>query len=371
MRIVFLTNFIPPYRKTLYEQITLKVRVLKIFISIPMESNRNWKVNHDGLAVIIQKNWSYVKNWRFGTDFIEQTTIHIPYDTITQLKQHDPDVVISGELGFRSLLAAIYCKKFKKPLILWITLSEHTETNKKGIRIVLRKYLLKSASALLCNGESGKRYVQSLGIEKPTFKVPYSSDYTIRNEAKKTFNPIKRILFTGQLIKRKGVLEMIESLEKWALENPTTKIELIVAGDGPEKVHFNLLENTKNVTVELLGTVPYEELKELYNKVDLYLFPTLADEWGVVVNEALSRGLPVIGSLYSQAVEELIQNEKNGWLFHPDQQKEFVKTLNKAINTPDSKLQKMSVKGIEAIQLFTPEKISENVIEAIKSVFKK
>ena len=370
MKIALLTNFIPPYRKTLYQQINLKATELTIFVSTPMEGNRNWKVNHDTLSVIIQKSWSYIKTWKHENGFTEKTPVHIPYDTIPQLKKINPDVVISGELGIRSLLATIYCKRFKKPQVLWLTLSEHTETNKKGVRIILRKYLLKSASALLCNGESGKRYVASLGIEKPTFKAPVTSDFIIRKKGEKDFNSTKRILFTGQLIKRKGVLEMVEAIYKWALENPTVKVELIVAGDGPEKIHFTILKTVENVKTKLLGIIPYKELETLYNNADLYLFPTLADEWGVVVNEALSKGLPVIGSIYSQAVEELIVESGNGWIFEPDDQEGFVKTLTNAINTSDSELQKMSDEGLDTIKLFTPEKISENIIEAINSISK-
>ena len=53
-------------------------------------------------------------------------------------------------------------------------------------------------------------------------------------------------------------------------------------------------------------------------KVGVLVFPTLADEWGLVVNEALAAGVPVLGSLYSQAVEELVRDGENGWTFRPD-----------------------------------------------------
>ena len=368
MKIAFLTNFIPPYRRSLYQQITLKLEQVTFFISTVMEHNRNWEVNHFNLSIKVQKNYNYNKNWKHKNGFADKTPVHIPYDTIKQLKKYKPDVVVSAEIGIRSLLSSTYCKIYNKPLILWLTLSEHTETNKKGIRILLRKYLLKSSAALLCNGESGKRYVESLGIKKPVFYAPYTSDFKINEKGKNTFNTVKKILFTGQLTKRKGVFEMVEALKKWAYQNPTTKIELIVAGNGLEKNHFNLLNNITNIKVKLLGTVAYADLEQLYNDVDLYLFPTLSDEWGVVVNEALSKGVPVIGSLYSQAVEELIENDKNGWLFYPNQQDSFVKTLTKAINTNNSKLTELSENGISTIKDFTPEKIAANIVEAIQFV---
>jgi glycosyltransferase involved in cell wall biosynthesis len=57
------------------------------------------------------------------------------------------------------------------------------------------------------------------------------------------------------------------------------------------------------------------------------LFPTLADEWGLVVNEALRAGLPVIGSRYAQASTTLIQEGRNGWLYSPEQPAELAAKL--------------------------------------------
>ena len=56
-------------------------------------------------------------------------------------------------------------------------------------------------------------------------------------------------------------------------------------------------------------------MAEVYAKASLFAFPTLADEWGVVVNEAMAAGLPVLGSIYSQAVEELVEDGVSGWVF--------------------------------------------------------
>lgn len=368
MKVAFLTNFIPPYRKTLYQKIALKVKGLKIFISTEMENNRNWTVNHNQLDVLIQKSWMYTKKWRHEGGYIDQTPVHIPYDTISQLKKYNPDVVISSELGIRSLLSFIYCKRYKKPLILWLTLSEHTEKNKKGVRILLRKHLLKGASAFLGNGKSTERYVASLGINKPSFNAPYTSDYYLRSLGEKSFNTTKKVLFTGQLIQRKGVSEMINAIKEWATQYPTSKIELIVAGNGPEKIHFKRIEHLPNIKCQLLGTLPYEKLQQLYDKADLYLFPTLGDEWGVVVNEALSRGTPVIGSLYSQAVEELITEDYNGWVFCPDNQQEFITTLNKAISTNKAEMVKISNNAILSIKNHTPENSAKNILQAINYV---
>ena len=163
---------------------------------------------------------------------------------------------------------------------------------------------------------------------------------------------------------------MVDALQEWSIKNPDNKIELIVAGDGPEKDKFKTLQ-ANNIDLKLLGNIPYIDLKNLYNQVDLYLFPTLADEWGVVVNEALASGVPVIGSVYSQAVEEVIEDGKNGWLFHPDSKTEFAETLNKVLSSSDETLQVMSQYCVDSIKNYTPNIVAKTIKDAIEYTLQK
>ena len=67
----------------------------------------------------------------------------------------------------------------------------------------------------------------------------------------------------------------------------------------------------------MVGEQEPDALPALFAAADAFVFPTLADEWGVVVNEALAAGLPVLGSVHSQAVEELCAEGETGWIFDP------------------------------------------------------
>jgi hypothetical protein len=80
----------------------------------------------------------------------------------------------------------------------------------------------------------------------------------------------------------------------------------------------------------------------------------MADEWGVVVNEALASGLPVLGSMHSQAVEELICDGVNGWKFRPDNDADVIRALSEVFSlTPDA-VDAMRVPSRESIEAITP-----------------
>ncbi len=367
MKVALLTNFIPPYRISLLETLAKNVNSLKVFVSTEMEKNRDWKKDHGTLDVVVQKSWSYTKKWINENGYSEQSTVHLPLNTVRLLRKMKPEVVISAELGFRSLLASIYCKLYRKPLILWLTLSERTESNKKGLRKILRKRLLKSATAVLGNGASCERYIRSLNYSGPFFFVPYTTDF-IQEEDVSSVHQTRTLLSVGQLIERKGIAEMAAALSRWAKANEDKKVKLLVAGEGPEKKWLDDLKSYENIELELLGNVTYDELPNVYAQADLFLFPTLGDEWGVVVNEALSYQVPVVGSVHSQAVEELIEDEKNGWVFQSDDASDFDRVLNRALSCSDDELIQMKRKCARSLEKVSVASAVENMVKAINYV---
>src|SRR5258708_40228945 len=66
---------------------------------------------------------------------------------------------------------------------------------------------------------------------------------------------------------------------------------------SPLKVFLEGYVFPQNITVKFCGAVAYSELPGIYAQCGLLVFPTLADEWGMVVNEALAAGLPILGSV--------------------------------------------------------------------------
>jgi glycosyltransferase involved in cell wall biosynthesis len=98
----------------------------------------------------------------------------------------------------------------------------------------------------------------------------------------------------------------------------------------------------------------------------ILIFQTLADEWGVVVNEALAAGLPVLGSQYSQAVAELVRSEVNGWTFRADRVEEIHAALDKALSAPDEQIAGMRRECRQRVQALTPEFGADCFLRAVR-----
>ena len=103
----------------------------------------------------------------------------------------------------------------------------------------------------------------------------------------------------------------------------------------------------------------------LWGLGDLAL-PTLADEWAVVVNEAMTSGMPVLGSLYSQAVEEIVEDGVSGRTFRPDRPDEMYSGIDRALATAAESLQEMRARARQRAMASTPRFAAEKIQQAIE-----
>ena len=99
----------------------------------------------------------------------------------------------------------------------------------------------------------------------------------------------------------------------------------------------------------------------------MLVLPTLADEWGVVVNEAMSAGLPVLGSVYSQAVEELVEDGHTGWTFAPDRPESLDAALTSALRTSSTDLARMGEAARQRAASLAPLHVAEAIAQAVSS----
>ena len=209
-RTVLLCNFIPPYRVKLLQALRDRVDQLSIFVSTVMESDRPWAPDWDDLDVVVQKTKTFKWRHHHPLGFSFRGFMHFPLDTLSLLRRRDPDVVISGELGARTLLAALHCRLLRPHcrLIIWAMLSEQTELSWGLIRRLLRKLLLHSADAVLVNGKSGFRYIRSFDFPEERIAIlaqPVDSGFLHQVTPERAAAGAYRLIYVGQLIARKGV----------------------------------------------------------------------------------------------------------------------------------------------------------------------
>jgi glycosyltransferase involved in cell wall biosynthesis len=252
-------------------------------------------------------------------------------------------------------------------------MTHHTEQGRGWLRGILRRWLIRRADAIAVNGSATARYVVGLGGDPGRiFRTPYVAlpQASAQGPALRGPDAAHRLLYVGQFIERKGLIPFVRTLAGWAEAHPSRRVEFWLVGSGPLEDALRSLPLPRNGCTRFLGRLGPGEIAHCYAQSGVFVLPTLADEWGLVVNEAMGSALPVLGSVYSQAVEELCQDRHTGWTFRPDVPGEMERALDDALNTSIDRLDRMRAEARNRVAHLTARFAADRIVQAIGGALK-
>jgi glycosyltransferase involved in cell wall biosynthesis len=116
--------------------------------------------------------------------------------------------------------------------------------------------------------------------------------------------------------------------------------------------------------VRLLGHQGRDELVDRYAEADLFVFPSNSDPWGLVVNEAMAAGLPLVASSAAGAVVDLVEHGRNGLVVEPGEADALRDALSKLIDDPAERI-RMGRESSSMIDAYAPDAWARGMREAI------
>lgn len=292
LRLLFLTNLPSPYKVEFYNEMLKYADVSVFYEKKRMPSrNKNWRA---------ESQMKYNVIW--GTPIISNDESAFSPNVISVIKNGNYDVIIVGYYSsLTEMLAIEYMKIHKIPFIFHTDGGIIKEDNNFLYKIKNR--YISAASLWLSTGRSVTEYLCHYGAKKEkTYIYPFSSvhedsvlSHPIRRDKK---TEIKReigikekymVLSVGQFIYRKGydlLLNTIGGLD--------SDIGIYIIGGQPTEEYLMLMEKKQLKNVHFVDFQTKEYLDKYYRASDIFVLPTREDIWGLVVNEALAYGLPVI-----------------------------------------------------------------------------
>jgi len=243
-----------------------------------------------------------------------------------ELTDWRPDLVVASEFGLMTFYAVIYRQIFSKSRLLLLVENDprFIQGCKKGFfNRVVRQWIGKHADMVLTNNSQGRTYLlEYIGLsEDIVMKAcyltsqlpPLPTSIISRRKHEKLI-----ILYVGRILKNKGLYELILALTILS-DCDRGRIEVHIVGDGPylETLERLSREHKLSETIIFYGKQPYEQLTQYYSSADVFILPTLGDYRALVGFEALSAGLPIIGSCYDGAVSEVVEDGINGFIIDP------------------------------------------------------
>ncbi len=233
---------------------------------------------------------------------------------------------------------------------------------------LLKKYLLCGANGHFTTCEQHIKYLLSLGIEEnKIWKYPFTSvrevdifsAQELSSKGKEYFRKKlgmpeeKIILSVGQFIHRKGFDVLLEATRKL-----NKNIGVYIVGGSPTKEYLNIQKEMQLDNVHFVGFKTKDELAEYYASADLYVMPTREDIWGLVINEAMAHGLPIISSDACIAALEMVKDEENGYIVASEDINAFYSKMQTLISN-DEAIRAFSIKSLEIIEKYTIEKMAK------------
>mgnify|MGYP001338138705 FL=1 len=172
----------------------------------------------------------------------------------------------------------------------------------------------------------------------------------------------KYLIGVGRLVKRKGFEYLIKSLK---LLNED--VECLIIGDGPEKENLQQLAVNLGLKqrVNLLGYLSEEEKKFQYlAAADIFVLSSLHEGFGIVLQEAMQVGLPIIATNIGGQVD-FIKDGENGFLVNIKDEESIADSAKRILNSNDS-INKFSKNNFKKVLFFQDIKISQDYLKNIE-----
>ena len=324
-RVAVVTPNPTPYRVPFFRRLAGSADIeLKVFFLTQGSATRPWKVELDGF------DHEFLPEWSLPAGGKDMARYRINPSIIARLRGGRYDVVvIAGYNHFTTQAAILHCILTHTP---WCLMSEsHIARPRGAVRVFLKKILLgpvlRTMGAAMVTGTLARRYVESFGVPADAiFVVANTPDVAHFREAAAKLAPARAairkrlgvegksvILFAGRLLEEKGLRVLFEAYG--IAQARRNDLALLVVGDGRRRKEYEAVTERKSLTdVHFLGFRAQAELPEIYAASDLFVLPSLVEPWGVVVNEAMASGLPVVVSNQVGASADLVIDGENGFV---------------------------------------------------------
>ena len=365
MRIAYILNMMAPYTSQIFERVAKRRDCqLLVIYETAMEPNRKWAPEQSpAYDHVVLKSLTLDL-----TSIVSEAYLHVPWRPLHVLRRFAPDVVVAGGAGIWSsptnVLALAACRLHR-----WAFVPICESFNRKDPPLpqrVLAPWVRRfygSGDAWLVSGTRAAERAISLGADPArTLLSPMIPALPLEEAAVPTSLPVRangrtRYLFVGRLVEGKGIDVLLDAFAR--LDDG----ELWIAGEGPLRPRVEAAA-VHDDRIRLHGHLGWRELQALYRQADALVLPSLYDVWGLVVNEALAHGIPVIATDQVGAATDLLEPGVTGFVVAAGSSLALAGAMRELAAWDESRRQVCSVRARAKVASYNPDVAAETLVEA-------
>ena len=325
--LVYLTNTPSFYKLNLCEKISEKgVKILLVF----------YGYGNEAVNTVIKDNSKFNFDYRFinegdSNSRSKLSTFRNLLNLMNSIKTKK--IIFAGWLAPEYNFYSFLSKKDKNVMVCE---SSILDVSVSGIKGWIKRRIINRMNTILPSGTPHQKlfdYISFKGKSYITGSVGIFNK-SERNIKENHSNPLK-FLYVGRLIPAKGLNNLIETFNK-------NSLPLTIVGDGILK---DQIKSKAKENINFTGFIPNHELGKIYEDHDVFILPSIYEPWGLVVEEALYRGLPVIVSDKVGSGIDMVKNLKTGLIFETGNSKDLQNKIEEL--TKNYKTYKNSVEKID------------------------
>jgi glycosyltransferase involved in cell wall biosynthesis len=329
------------------------------------------------------------------------------------LNDFRPDAVVVPGWGYRGALIALqWCLSRKVPAVV---MSESTawDEARNPIKEWVKRRIISLFSAALVGGAPHRDYMEELGMPRDRISLGYDAvdngffSEEVRKIVESRESRVERtgwkesthrpyFLASARFIPKKNLFRLLRAYALYRKEIISKKLKvecetgarggskpstldprpstvpqpwpLVLLGDGQLRPELENLRSELGLaeSVPMPGFKQYEELPSYYANAGAFIHASTTEQWGLVVNEAMASGLPVLVSNRCGCAKDLVKEGENGWSFDPNDEEQMADLMLR-ISSDEKLMKRMGAKSREIIANWGPDRFASGVKAAVEA----
>ncbi len=298
------------------------------------------------------------------------------------VRRFRPDVIVTpGYFDPAVILLAAWCRLRGVRLIMAIDSTEG-DHQRQGWRETLKRRIISLANGFFCYGSLSANYMLRLGAHESQILLRRNAidnttvrrlwEHALPNRAAMLTElqlPAHNLIYVGRLIDRlKNITTLIKAFESVKKQLPeAADWGLLLVGDGEDAEQ--IIAMSQDIPhIRIITGKSWQDVPAYLALSDALILPSYSEPWGLVVNEAMVCGLPVLVSDRCGCAPDLVNPGVNGFIFDPYQPEQLAHSITSLIHCSSTERTRMGAVSMETIAAYSPQAVASEMLTAFLTI---